>query len=265
MSLSDTTHWLKQTIDKPLYPALLWSRPENKAYAGKVLVVGGNAHGFASVAEAYATAQKAGAGVVRVLLPDALARTLGKTFGAGEFAPSTPSGSFSQKALAEVLSLAYWADGVLVDGDLGRNSETAILLEKFVGKYGGPLALSSDTVDNFLALPAPVLFRPETLIVANFSQLQKLFSGAHFPRAITSDMGAVRFAEALHHFSLQHRAYIITRHSGYTFVAVEGIVSSTPSVDETDWQTSVAARAIVWWLQNLPKPFEALSTSLVAD
>ncbi len=259
------SYWLKQTTDKPLYPALLWSRPENKAYAGKLLVVGGNVHGFASAAQAYAAAQAAGAGVVRVLLPDALAKTLGKTFDAAEFAPSTPSGSFSQKSLAEVLSLAQWADGVLIDGDLGRNSETAIMLEKFVSKYPGPLTLSSDTVDNFLATPTPILFRPSTLIVANFNQLQKLLSGAHFPRPITSDMGGLRFAETLHHFSLQHHAAVITRHSDYTFVAYQGQVSSTPADNASDWQTSVAAQATIWWLQNPNQPFEALTTSLVAD
>lgn len=258
-------YWLKQTADKPLYPALLWSRPENKAYAGKILVVGGNAHGFASAAQAYAAARKAGAGVVRVLLPDALAKTLGKTFDAGEFAPSTPSGSFSQKALAEVLSLAHWADAVLVDGDLGRNSETAIMLEKFVTKHSGPLVLSSDTVDNFLALPAPVLLRPDTLLVANFNQLQKLFAGAHFPQPITSDMGALRFAEVLHHFSLQHHAAVITSHSDFIFVAFQGRISTTPMTLVDNWQTAVAAQAIVWWAQNPSQAFEAWTTSLAAD
>jgi hypothetical protein len=258
-------YWHKQTRSKPLYPELSWSRPENKLYAGKLLVVGGNAQGFASAAQAYSEAQRAGAGVVRVLLPDVLAKTLGKTFEAGEFAPSTPSGSFGQRALAEMLSLAQWADAVLVDGDLGKNSETAILMEKFVSKFRGPLALSSDAIDFFLAVPEPVLLRPNTLLIVDFNQLQKLFSSAHFPRAVTSDMGALRFAEALHYFSLQHHAHIVTRHSDYTFVAVEGQVSSTPVDSPGDWQTKAAAHASVWWLQNPGKPFAALTTSLASD
>lgn len=255
-------YWHKQTRSKPLYPELLWSRPENKLYAGKLLVIGGNSQGFASPALAYAEAQKAGAGVARVLLPDALAKTLGKTFDAGEFAPSTPSGSFGQRALAEMLSLAQWADAVLIDGDLGKNSETAIVLEKFTAKFRGQLVLASDAADTFLALPEPVLFRPDTLLVTSFQQLQKLFIGAHFPRAVTSNMGALRFAEALHHFSLQHHTMLVTRHSDFDFVAVGGKVSSTPCADySSHWQTTTAAHAAVWWLQNPSRPFEAITSS----
>lgn len=255
-------YWQRQTAAEPLFPNLLWSRPENRLYAGKLLVVGGNAQGFASAAQAYAEAQKAGAGSVRVLLPDALAKTLGKTFEAGEFAPSTPSGSFSQKALAELLSLSQWADGVLIDGDLGRNSETAILLEKFVAKYQGQLTVSSDSADNFLNAPQAVLQRPQTLLVISFGQLQKLMTASHFPKAITSDMGLLRFAEVLHLFSLQHHAHILAAYDNHLFVAVEGRVSSTARKLDDSWQTTAASHAAIWWLQNPDKPFEALTTSL---
>src|ERR1700761_6222741 len=123
----DRTFWHKQTPDQPLFGDLLWSRPENKAFAGKLLIVGGNKFGFVDPAEAFSEAEKAGIGVVQMLLPDSLRPFVGRTFTAGELAPSTPSGSFAQTALAQLLALSNWADGVLFPGDLGRNSETAIL------------------------------------------------------------------------------------------------------------------------------------------
>src|SRR5882762_3047468 len=104
------TYWYKQTSEKPLYPDLLWSRPENKSQAGKLLIVGGNLHGFAAAGEAYTEAVKAGIGTARVLLPDSLQKTVGRVFEAGEYAPSTPSGSFSRKALAELLDMSGWSD-----------------------------------------------------------------------------------------------------------------------------------------------------------
>src|ERR1700749_1211633 len=119
----DRNYWHKQTTDKPLYPELLWSRPENKRFAGKLLIIGGSLHGFTAPAQAYAEALKAGIGSARVLLPDALQKTIGTVLEAGEFAPSTPSGSFSKQALAEALELSQWADGVLLAGDFDRNSE----------------------------------------------------------------------------------------------------------------------------------------------
>ena len=42
-------YWHKQTAENPLYEDVLWARPENKHGAGKLLVVGGNLHGFAAV------------------------------------------------------------------------------------------------------------------------------------------------------------------------------------------------------------------------
>ena len=264
-------YWQRQTADKPLFPAMLWSRPENRAFAGKLLIIGGNAQGFVSPANVYIEAQRAGIGVARVLLPDSLARTLGTAFEAGEFAPSTPSGSFSQKALAEWLDLANWADGVILDGDMGRNSETAIVIEKFLAKYPGQVTLSNDSVDYLLSPPmaAAALMRPNALIVANFSQLQKLFTAARSPRPLTSELNLVHFVEALHGFSLQHHAAIMTQHEGRVLIAVEGRVAETPARDKPgkaapSWQTKAAAHAAVWWLQNPSRPYEALASSLVA-
>ncbi len=127
-------YWHKQPVGKLLFPELEWSRPENKQFAGKLLIVGGNLHGFAAPAEAYAAAAKAGIGTAHVLLPDAIQKVVGHFIENGEFAASTPSGSFSQKALIELLEWCRWSDGVLFAGDLGRNSETAILVEKFLQK-----------------------------------------------------------------------------------------------------------------------------------
>jgi len=56
----ENTYWHKQTAEKPLFPDMLWSKPENKSHAGKLLIIGGNLHGFAAAAEAYNQATKAG-------------------------------------------------------------------------------------------------------------------------------------------------------------------------------------------------------------
>ena len=123
---------MKQTSGTSAFPDLHWSRPENRLHAGKLLVIGGNLHGFAAPAEAYSEADKAGAGAVRVLLPDATQKLIGKFVPEAEYAPSTPSGSFAQLSLNEWLISSSWADHVLLAGDLSRNSETAIVIEKFL-------------------------------------------------------------------------------------------------------------------------------------
>jgi NAD(P)H-hydrate repair Nnr-like enzyme with NAD(P)H-hydrate dehydratase domain len=137
MTIHQQSYWQRQVKDKPLYPNILWSRPENRLTAGKLLIVGGNLHGFAAVGQAYQAALKTGVGTARVLLPDSLQKTVGKMIDNCQFTASTPNGSFASQALAEMLDGATWADAVLLAGDFGRSSETAILLERFLSKYSG--------------------------------------------------------------------------------------------------------------------------------
>jgi NAD(P)H-hydrate repair Nnr-like enzyme with NAD(P)H-hydrate dehydratase domain len=259
----DKEYWIKQAADKPLFGDLVWSRPENAAHAGKLLIVGGNLYGFNNPALAYTEAGKAGIGVARVLLPDALQKTVGKVFEAGEYGPSTPSGSFSTRALAEVLPMAAWADGVLLSGDFGRNSETAILLEKFAAKYSGPLTISCDAADYFTSAPQATLGRADTAWVISFAQLQKLAMHAKYTAAFTFDMDFLRLIDMLHDFTALHQTHIITKHLDTIFVASNGQVSSTRlHQDMGVWRLKTASHAAVWWLQNPSKPFQALTTGV---
>ncbi|MEJ0073648.1 MAG: hypothetical protein WDN27_06305 [Candidatus Saccharibacteria bacterium] len=258
----DQTYWQRQT-DKPLFPELEWSRPEIKAQAGKLLIIGGNAHGFAGPAETYGLAEKAGAGTVRVLLPEALRKSVGKLFPAAEFAPSTPSGSFGTSALAELCDASLWADAVLLPGDLSRNSETTVLLENFLEKYTGQATLTKDAADLFCQQPISILHRPDTLLVIAMGQLRQLGSEAHFARPFTTQMGLVQLVESLHEFTKRFALDIITKHQNNYIVAVNGKISTTPlKAERSVWRLTAAATAGVWWLQNPGKPFEALTAAI---
>ncbi|HUC90352.1 MAG TPA: hypothetical protein VMR45_06155 [Patescibacteria group bacterium] len=260
---AEHVYWIRQEQGKPLFPELEWSRPENRSAAGKLLIVGGNLYGFSVPAEAYATAVKAGIGTARVALPDALRKTVGHMLENTEFAPSTPSGSFSQKALNDLLAYGAWADGTLFAGDLGRNSETAVLLEKFLQKNPQAVTLAKDAVDYAVTAPQTVLHRESTMLVLGFSQLQRLGINTKFPKALTFSMDLLHLAEWLHDFSSQYRPYIITKHLNQLLVAVDGKVSSTKLQQDLQiWRVQTAASATVWWLQNPQKAFEAITTAV---
>jgi NAD(P)H-hydrate repair Nnr-like enzyme with NAD(P)H-hydrate dehydratase domain len=259
----DHTYWHRQTTEKPLFPDLLWSRPENKRQAGKLGIIGGNANSFAAVGTAYNAAVEAGAGTTRILLPDSLQKTVSKLFPEAEFAPSTPSGSFARDALASWLALAEWADGVLVAGDLGHNSETAIVLEQFIEKYDGQLTITQDAIDYF-ASQSKILDRAETTLVLSFAQLQKLATTAHVTRAFRFDMDFLHLVDNLHELTEKHPVAIVVKHLENMFVAAAGQVSSTKlATDLKIWRVSTAAAASVWWLQNPVKQFEAQTTALL--
>jgi len=255
------TFWHKQAAEEPLYPDMLWSKPENKRHAGKLLIIGGNLHGFSAAAEAYSQACKAGIGVAKVLLPDALKKTVGRILENGEYAPSTPSGSFSQQSLAEWLDQAAWADGVLIAGDLGHNSETSVVLEKFLDQYDGQVTLAKDAIDYVVSSPSICSERSYTTLVLSFAQLQKLITALKYPRHIESTMGLANLVELLNDFSQTHKFHIVTNHLSNLIVAVDGQVSTTKTSDN-NWQTLTSAHTAVWWLQNSDKPFEAITSSV---
>lgn len=280
------SHWQQQGSE-PLFPDMLWSRPENKFHAGKLLIIGGTGQGFAGAAETYAAAEKAGIGTIRVLLPASLQRTVAKLFPAAEFAPSTPSGSFGMTALAELLDAARWADGVLIAGDTGHNSETTRLFEAFLGGNklstrhpelvsGSPghaeemlkqvqhdscmVTLCGDVIDSFMTNPSVILDRPETTLVLTFDQLQKLGTASHFTQAFTSDMGLLQLVERLNEFNKLHTAHLVIIYESTIAVAVNGRISTTQIAEQST--TQLAAHAATWWLQNPAKPYEALTTSV---
>ncbi|MDB5185307.1 MAG: uncharacterized protein JWN38_1115 [Candidatus Saccharibacteria bacterium] len=244
---------------------MIWSRPENRAHAGKLLVIGGSAQGFAKPAQAYEAARKAGAGTVHAVLPDVLRSMLPRGFMEADFLPSTPSGSLAREALGGLLNESDWADAVLLAGDLSRNSETAILLESFATKYTAALTLTCDAVDYALSAPRIALGRDNTLLVLSFAQLQKLGQAAQATTAFTYAMDFLHLIEALHSFSAEHHLTLITKRDNTIFVAVDGQVTTTQLAEEQQiWRLTTAAAASVWWLQNPSKPLEALTTALVA-
>jgi len=258
----DHTYWHKQLAGKPLFPDLEWSRPQTRHTAGKLLIVGGNLHGFAAPAEAYQIATKAGAGSIRVVLPDSLQKTVGTFLEQAFFVPSTRSGSLAKSALAELLEQTAWADGLLLTGELGRNSETAVLLESLMQKTTSAVVLTQDAVDYFYAQPATILERERTVIVGSLSQLQQLASKAKHPEPLRFQMDLLQLVAWLHAFTTHYPCAVIVQHLGYVFVAHDGRVSTTPHTEEI-WRLKTAAKASVWLIQHPSKPFEALTTALV--
>lgn len=262
----DRSYWRKQESTKPLFSDLIWSRPEHKAQAGKLLIVGGNVQSFAAVASAYSAAREARVGTARVLLPDVLQKTLKDLFIGGEYVPSTPSGSIARLALDQALTSANWADGVLLAGDFGRNSETAIFLEQFIRHYSGPLAITKDGLDYFLAQPEVLLKREDTLIVASMSQLQKIAMSMHWHEPFRFSMNVLQLVDGLHKFTANFNSVMVVKHLDNIFVGRGGAVTSTKLTEEKSvWRVETSAKALTWWLQNSSKPLESITTALLDD
>lgn len=261
----DQRHWLKQTAAGPLYPDIEWSKPERRDQAGRLGIIGGNKLGFVGVAEAYSVALGSGAGAVKVLLPDVLKRTIPTNITDTVFAETTPSGSLASSALPEMVALGGWATGVLLTGDAGRNSETAITYERFTEQYVGPLTITRDAVDLLKNNPNRLVERPETLLVVSFAQLQKLFSGVYYPKILTFSMQLAALVEATHKFTTTYPVTILVLHKDFLVAAHSGDVTTTPWENPMAiWRGQTAARAATYWLWNRETPLAAVTASLIA-
>src|SRR5690606_6171666 len=159
------TYWQTQNPEKPLFEDIAWSKPERRSLAGKLGIIGGNKHGFMAVASSYSEALGAGVGEVKVLLPDVLKKTIPKHMTDVVFAESNLSGGLSNQATAEISSLANWSNAVLLIGDSGKNSQTAILYENFIKDYEGQLTVTRDAVDVLRSSSTDLVSRANTLLV----------------------------------------------------------------------------------------------------
>lgn len=258
------SYWHKQLATEALYPDIEWNRPEQRAHAGRLAIIGGNKLGFVAVRDAYETAAELGAGQIRAILPDVLKRTVPASVTDALFLPSNPSGGFSRDALPEFEAACAWADLCLLIGDAGRNSETAMAFESLVDG-DGRLLLTRDAVDLLMPAMARVVDRPNTTLVISFAQLQKVFQSVYYPRIISFSMQLMQLVETLHKFTITYPLTIVTFHQTQLIVARDGqVVTHEFDQPMAIWRGITAARAATYLLWNPSKPLEAVATSFRA-
>ncbi len=260
----DHTYWRTQDPTKPLFPDIEWGRPEQRSQRGKLGIVGGNKLGFAGVAESYSTALATGAGEARVLLPDCLRSTIPKTMTDVVFGACNPSGGLAAGALSELQALGSWANCVLLAGDAGRNSETAILYSDFIREYQGRLVLTRDAIDLVKNDTEALVNRPDTVLIVSFAQLQKIFSSVYYPKILTFSMQLMQLVEAVHKFTITYPCTIAVLHRDTIAVAHAGDVITTKWDNPMlIWRGVTAARAATYFMWTPNQPLEAVATSLI--
>lgn len=261
----DFDYWLKQKSVEAIFPQIEWDKPEQKNLAGRLLIIGGNAHSFAAVAQAYDVAQKSGAGECRVVLPDALKAQIDASALDCVFVPTNPSGGITKDGALQLKAAAAWASAVLLIGDAGRNSETAIVYEQLLQAFPNKLTIiTRDALDLVKSQWQSLLNQPNTVLIATFAQLQKIFQNAYYPRPLLFSMQVSNLVETLHKFTITYSATIVVFHQGQLIATSDGRVSTTPWENPMlIWRGSVAAKASVYAMGQPDKVFEAVTTSFV--
>lgn len=256
------SYWHVQSPTKPLFPDIEWSKPEQKAHAGKLTIIGGNKLGFTAVSDAYALASALGAGQIRAVLPDALKKAVPASITDALFIPSNVSGGFSREAVSEIVAAANWAEVALLVGDMGRNSETAMACEQLLDKFSGHLVVTRDAIELFKPVAERLVGREKTTLVASFAQVQKLFQSVYYPRILSFSMQLMQFADALHKFTITYPVTIVTFHQNHLVVASSGeVVTQEFDQPMAIWRGLTATKAACYLLWSPKKPLEAIATS----
>lgn len=256
-------YWKKQTKENPLFPNLEWERPERNDLAGKLLIIGGSTGSFHGVAESYRVSLKAGVGQARVIMPESL-RKITTDFPNIAYAPSNMTGSFSLKARDNLVFTSQWADGVLLSGEYGRNSETAVVLAELTRSYNGLLCLTKDAVDILHSEINNILARDKTIIVCSYSQLQKIGKEIKDQRAFKFSDDLTQVVSHLHEMTTIHPCTIVTKHDDYLVAADKGTVITTERKDLNElWCLETATKISANMLQFKNKQQEAIANSLL--
>lgn len=252
--MSDFDYWKRQE-KKPLFPEVDTWQPEQRRFAGKLLIIGGNKGAFFAAAKAMEMANQMGVGEVRVLLPDSLRGNLPK-MSELYFAKSEASGAFGKVSMVDMMEHLAWAESVLIAGDLGRNAETSVAFAQFMKMCDKPVTITRDGID---VLTPDVMnwgMRDEkTALFLTMSQLQKLLRTLYYPKVITLSMPQSQLVETLHKFTLSFPLSIVTYHNEQIVIAHDGNVISEDITDTdysqiTFWDGRVMARFAVLSLWN---------------
>lgn len=252
-------YWHRQGTKK-LYSDIDMMAPEQRRFAGKLLIIGGNKGMFFAVASALEAAKRFGAGEVRALMPDALKNQVPSTPEL-YFAEAEASGAFGRLALQEMLRQAEWADAVILIGDSGKNAETSLVFAEFMDKCQKPVYVTRDAVETVTPSATDWAMRDyETGVLLTMPQLQKMLRTMYYPKVITLSMPTNQLVETLHKFTLSYPVTVATYHNDLIVIAEKGEVV-TQQISETKltpislWSGALLAQAVVARLWNPEKDF----------
>lgn len=222
------TTWQKQD-DQPLFPDILWSRPEQKAAKAKVLIIGGHYGGFEQVSKAAAFCESFGVGILKVILPDKLAKSFAFANDGFLFVPSTAEGELSLEAQEPIAEQLKSSDVVILPGDLGNNSQTSRVLTDLALKSTKKIVIYGDACKQLYSDINKILSRDNTAFVLEPGYLQQVLDKSTQAIAVTSSTGVIEAAQRLTELTNQIRASIVTQINQKVLAATdqEVVVSSS--------------------------------------
>ena len=250
--------FLKQTKE-PLFPKILWNQPVNKRTAKRLLIIGGQAKQFGHTQDTYRAALEAGIGTAKVVLPDAIQVYTGE-LPDGLFVTSTKVGSMAKPALAEIKVFAAESDGLLLAGELSKNSETLSLIESLLDEITLPTVITEEVINSLLYRPSSLFGASGRLLIASSQAFVKLAEKLKIGIQINSNSSLLNRIDLL-------MALATLQPSNFVALGPEIIIAGKNQISVTPVSNidpvRTAAFLATYWLQHSDS-FQALTTGAYA-
>jgi NAD(P)H-hydrate repair Nnr-like enzyme with NAD(P)H-hydrate dehydratase domain len=258
--MNNATPEFAHQTDEPLYPKVLYNRPLTRSGGGRLLLAGGHSGEFSLPIAIHQFAMAAGAGEMIGALPDVLAKFLGGAPGTA-FVASSSSGSLGREALGRLLELSEDADAVMLGASLSNNSNTAMLIERFVSEVERPIIIFDEALTALRPQSELITNNPHALVIATMAEVFKLAGALGVAINIRPGGGLINKLEII-------QAVAAASRCAYVVYGTEAIVAAQYQLSVTPINYRLALTPALFygvlstfWVQNQAKPYAGLTTA----
>ena len=152
----------------------------HKGDFGRVLIVGGSRGMVGAPALAASAALRAGAGLVKMALPDCIQLTTAalEPCATSLALPDTPAGTFSLAAIGKIISAAKDHDVIAIGPGLDQSAALTKLLAAVIALPNKPVVIDADGLNNLARIKAwPKKVRAKLILTPHPGEAKRLWSG----------------------------------------------------------------------------------------
>ena len=244
-----------------VYKEIEWSQPDNPSQMGNCLIMGGSLHDIIAPHYAYNKLSKHFLNTT-VLMPESVKKFVGSKNKDIVYINSNPSGSFSLKSNEVVQSFLTGSRIALICGSIGKNSETAILMERIV-KYDTLKVLCGDTLDFFRINTKPLLDNKSNILVGNFGQINTILNNSQTSTIHLYKDSLVETVNKLVISTNGLNALFVINTGSNLFIAQDGKVKFIKNINlSKNINLEIACLICEWSVNNQSRLFEAVQVAI---
>src|SRR3990167_1877444 len=240
------------------FEEILWSRPENNRQASTLIILGGSKDHFAITSRYYMSLANTKGVKLSLVLPDYLAKLVGKKDPNIIFVNSSKSGGYYvRQSLPEIAGIIDGADACLISGEMGNSSETQQFLENLLDDCKVQIILNESALSCFAENYLLKLLSKDnvTLCIDNLA-LGKLCRCIKFEKAFTTSLGLAQKLQYFEIFTKKYSCALVTSDTGTIWCAKNGKVFYTKSAKNIE---QVTADISCWLSSNSKDPLKPIA------